>query len=39
LPLVFLGRITVANDELSAEELDALEVEAFRFSGIEPLER
>jgi len=39
LPLVFLGRITVANDELSAGELDALEVEAFRFSRIEPLER
>ena len=39
LPLVFLGRITVANDELSAEELDALQQEAFRFSGVEALER
>ncbi len=39
LPLVFLGRITVANDELTAEELDALQQEAFRFSGVEALER
>lgn len=39
LPLVFLGRITVAHDEMSAEELNALEVEAFRFSGIDALER
>ncbi|WP_231739403.1 substrate-binding domain-containing protein [Phaeobacter inhibens] len=39
LPLVFLGRITVAHDEMSAEELDALELEAFRFSGIDALER
>lgn len=39
LPLVFLGRITVAHDEMSAEELDALQTEAFRFSGLEPLNR
>lgn len=39
LPLVFLGRITVAHDEMSAEELDALQQEAFRFSGIGALER
>jgi len=39
LPLVFLGRITVAHDELSVEELDALQTEAFRFSGIAALER
>ena len=39
LPFVFLGRITVAHDQMSAEELDALEQEAFRFSGIEPLKR
>ena len=39
LPLVFLGRITVAHDELSAEELDALQKEAFRFSGLDPLKR
>ncbi|WP_171210111.1 MULTISPECIES: substrate-binding domain-containing protein [unclassified Ruegeria] len=39
LPLVFLGRITVAHDQMSAEELDALQQEAFRFSGIGALER
>ncbi|MDB2408121.1 substrate-binding domain-containing protein [Jannaschia sp.] len=39
LPLVFLGRITIAHDEMSAEEIDALEVEAFRFSGVGALER
>ncbi|MEM8950191.1 MAG: substrate-binding domain-containing protein [Pseudomonadota bacterium] len=39
LPLVFLGRITVAHDELSNEEIDALEQEAFRFSGVGALER
>ena len=39
LPLVFLGRITVAHDEMSAEELDALQTEAFRFSGLEALKR
>ena len=39
LPLVFLGRITVAHDQMSAEELDALQTEAFRFSGVGALER
>ena len=39
LPLVFLGRITVAHDELSTEEIDALEKEAFRFSGVGALKR
>ncbi|EFL89408.1 substrate-binding domain-containing protein [Ahrensia sp. R2A130] len=39
LPLVFLGRITVAHDQMSKEELDALQKEAFRFSGIGALER
>lgn len=39
LPLVFLGRITVAHDEMAADELDALQKEAFRFSGLEPLKR
>lgn len=39
LPLVFLGRITVAHDEMEASELDALQKEAFRFSGLEPLKR
>ena len=39
LPLVFLGRITVAHDQLSLEEIDALEKEAFRFSGVGKLKR
>lgn len=39
LPFVFLGRITVAHDQMSAEEIDALEQEAFRFSGVGALER
>lgn len=39
LPLVFLGRITVAHDELSDDEIDSLEKEAFRFSGVGALKR
>ena len=39
LPLVFLGRITVAHDQMGAGELDALQEEAFRFSGVGALER
>ncbi|WP_187428347.1 substrate-binding domain-containing protein [Roseobacter fucihabitans] len=39
LPFVFLGRITIAHDEMSAEEIDALEIEAFRFSGVGALDR
>ncbi|WP_424975633.1 substrate-binding domain-containing protein [Dinoroseobacter sp. S124A] len=39
LPFVFLGRITVAHDQMSAEEIDALEKEAFRFSGVGALQR
>jgi autoinducer 2-binding protein LuxP len=39
LPFVFLGRITIAHDEMSAEEIDALEIEAFRFSGVDALDR
>ena len=39
LPLVFLGRITVAHDQMSADEIDALEQEAFRFSGVGALDR
>jgi autoinducer 2-binding protein LuxP len=39
LPFVFLGRIQIAHDEMSAEELDALQTEAFRFSGVDALER
>ncbi len=39
LPLVFLGRITVAHDQMSADEIDNLEKEAFRFSGVGALDR
>jgi len=39
LPFVFLGRITVAHDQMSLEEIDALEQEAFRFSGVGALKR
>jgi autoinducer 2-binding protein LuxP len=39
LPFVFLGRITVAHDQMSLEEIDALEQEAFRFSGVGALDR
>jgi len=39
LPLVFLGRILVAHDEMPPDELDALEQEAFRFSGVGALDR
>ncbi len=39
LPFVFLGRITVAHDQMSVEEIDALEKEAFRFSGVGALKR
>ncbi|WP_227270164.1 substrate-binding domain-containing protein [Roseobacter weihaiensis] len=39
LPLVFLGRITVAHDQMSVEDIDALEQEAFRFSGVGALSR
>ncbi len=39
LPFVFLGRITVAHDQMSVEEIDALEQEAFRFSGVGALNR
>ena len=39
LPLVFLGRITIAHDNMSKQEIDDLEKEAFRFSGVGALER
>ena len=39
IPLVFLGRITIAHKGLSVEEIDALEKEAFRYTGIGTLER
>ena len=39
LPMVFLGRITVAHDQMSNAELDELQKEAFRFSGSENMLR
>ncbi len=39
LPFVFLGRITVAHDQMNTDEIDALEQEAFRFSGVGALKR
>jgi autoinducer 2-binding protein LuxP len=39
LPFVFLGRILIAHDGMAAEEIDALEQEAFRFSGVGALNR
>ena len=39
VPFVFLGRITVAHDQMSVQQIDDLEREAFRFSGIGALER
>lgn len=39
VPFVFLGRITIAHDQMSADELNALEIEAFRFSGVDALKR
>ncbi|UWQ17446.1 substrate-binding domain-containing protein [Jannaschia sp. M317] len=37
LPLVFLGRMSIANKNMSADEIDALEKEAFRYSGLAPV--
>lgn len=37
LPLVFLGRMVIAHKGMTAEEIDALEAEAFRYSGLEPV--
>lgn len=39
LPYVFLGRILIAHDGMAVEETDALEQEAFRFSGVAALNR
>lgn len=39
LPFVFLGRILIAHDGMEAAEIDALEQEAFRFSGVGALSR
>lgn len=37
LPLVFLGRMSIAHKGMSAAEIDALEQEAFRYSGLDPV--
>lgn len=37
LPLVFLGRMSIAHKGMSASEIDNLEKEAFRYSGLEPV--
>ena len=39
LPLVFLGRITIAHNGMDAASIDAMEQEAFRYTGIGTLER
>ena len=39
LPFVFLVRVTVAHDQMSIDEISALEPEAFRFSGVGALKR
>ncbi len=39
LPFVFLGRIQIAHDGMEVSEIDALEQEAFRFSGVDALNR
>lgn len=37
LPLVFLGRMSIAHKGMSADEIDALEQDAFRYSGLAPV--
>jgi len=39
IPLVALGRITIAHKDMAAQEIDALEQEAFRYTGVGTLER
>jgi len=39
IPLVALGRITIAHKDMEPEEIDALEEEAFRYTGVGTLER
>ena len=39
IPLVSLGRITIVSGETGADEVDAMEREAFRYTGIGTLER
>jgi autoinducer 2-binding periplasmic protein LuxP len=38
-PLIFLGRITIVHSGMDADEIDAMEEEAFRYTGIGTLER
>lgn len=35
VPIIYLGRITVASSKMSSDELDKLSQEAFRYSGTE----
>jgi autoinducer 2-binding protein LuxP len=37
LPLVFLGRMAIVNKNMSGAEIDVLEQEAFRYSGLAPV--
>lgn len=39
LPLVFLGRISIVDANMDPETIDAMEEEAFRYTGIGTLER
>jgi len=39
VPLVYTSTITVAHDQMSDEEIDALRAWAFRYSGVAPLVR
>ena len=39
IPLVILGRITIVSGETGADVVDAMEREAFRYTGIGTLER
>lgn len=34
VPIIYLGRITVVNNKMSAAEIDGLSAEAFRYSGL-----
>jgi autoinducer 2-binding periplasmic protein LuxP len=38
-PLVFVGRITIVHRDMDVEEIDAMEKEAFRYTGVGTLER
>ena len=39
IPLVFLGRISIVHKDMAPEEIDAMEQEAFRYSGLGTFER